>query len=210
MILGKTKNKKMRKRNRTTRRKKKKGGEYSKIAKLLLKKKRSQILENTANDTIKHSDIRTDKHPKRQINIGNKSPLKSNEMWKDYKDKTLETNIKNLSLFGDKHEVEYNPVDLYMDSVSRGGKRKKSKKGKKRKTRGKRKTHGKMKTRGKRKTRGKMKKGGDAPCNFRLNPNEYCRQKAFSGSIENNENTMCNMDTGVCIKPPPLIDLTGN
>ena len=65
-----------------------------------------------------------------------------------------------------------------------------------------------MKTHGKRKTRGKMKKGGDAPCNFRLNPNEYCRQKAFSGSIENNENTMCNMDTGVCIKPPPLIDLT--
>ena len=204
MVLGKTKNKKMRKRNRTTRRKKKKGGEYSKIAKLLLKKKRSQILENTANDTIKHSDIRTDKHPKRQINIGNKSPLKSNEMWKDYKDKTLETNIKNLSLFGDKHEVKYNPVDFYMDSVSRGGKRKKSKKGKKRKTRG------KMKTRGKRKTRGKMKKGGDAPCNFRLNPNEYCRQKAFSASIENNENTMCNMDTGVCIKPPPLIDLTGN
>ena len=204
MVLGKTKNKKMRKRNRTTRRKKKKGGEYSKIAKLLLKKKRSQILENTANDTIKHSDIRTDKHPKRQINIGNKSPLKSNEMWKDYKDKTLETNIKNLSLFGDKHEVEYNPVDFYMDSVSRGGKRKKSKKGKKRKT------HGKMKTRGKRKTRGKMKKGGDAPCNFRLNPNEYCRQKAFSGSIENNENTMCNMDTGVCIKPPPFINLTGN
>lgn len=55
-----------------------------------------------------------------------------------------------------------------------------------------------------------MKKGGDAPCNFRLNPNEYCRQKAFSGSIENNENTMCNMDTGVCIKPPPFINLTGN
>ena len=38
MVLGKTKNKKRRKRNSTTRRKKKKGGEYSKIAKLLLKK----------------------------------------------------------------------------------------------------------------------------------------------------------------------------
>ena len=59
-------------------------------------------------------------------------------MWQDYKDKTLETNIKNLSLFGDKHEVEYTPrLISYMDSVSRGGKRKKSKKGKKRKTRGK-------------------------------------------------------------------------
>lgn len=72
MVLGKTKNKKRRKRNSTTRRKKKKGGEYSKIAKLLLKKKRSKILENTANDTIKHSDIRTDKHPKRKLLYGYK------------------------------------------------------------------------------------------------------------------------------------------
>ena len=46
-----------------------------------------------------------------------------------------------------------------------------------------------------------MKKGGDAPCNFRPDPNEYCRQQASTGIIENNENTVCNITTGVCKKP---------
>jgi hypothetical protein len=48
-----------------------------------------------------------------------------------------------------------------------------------------------------------MKKGGDAACNLRLNPNEYCRQKSLSGNTENNENTICNMNSGVCVKPEP-------
>ena len=55
-----------------------------------------------------------------------------------------------------------------------------------------------------------MKKGGDAPCNFRPNPNEYCRQKALSSNTENNENTICNINKGVCVKPQPVIDLTIN
>ena len=94
----------------------------------------------------------------------------------------------------------------YRKSLAKKSKKKRGKSKKK----GKRKTRVKRKTRSKRKTRRKMKKGGDAPCNFQQNPNEYCRQKSLSGNTENNENTICNINMGVCVKPQPVIDLTIN
>ena len=74
----------------------------------------------------------------------------------------------------------------------RGGRRKSRKKRRKRKSRNKRK---------KRKTR--KRKGGLPECGMVEKPDEWCKDQAKnSGNIEDNENTMCNINTGKCVKPP--------
>ena len=59
---------------------------------------------------------------------------------------------------------------------------------------------------GKRKTR--KRRGGQDPvvCTQARNPDEWCKQKALTGKLEDNENTMCNLETSKCVKPPPDTD----
>ena len=111
-----------------------------------------------------------------------KKNFKKHYMWnthgKRYLAKTYKQHVKGSKL-GHTHK-----------KVKRKTKRRKRKTKKKRKS----------------KTRRKIKKGGDAPCNFRPNPHEYCRRQALGIGVEdtiteNNENTVCNITTGVCEKP---------
>ena len=143
------------------------------------------------------------------------------ELIKRHREEMVDGYYKNHP---DEKRITLRSVSPVRNSSKGSKKRKKRKKRKKtikkkyrkslakksKKKKGKSKKKGKRKTRVKRKTRRKMKKGGSPHCNFQQNPNEYCRQKALSGNTENNENTMCNIIRGVCVKPQPIIDLTIN
>tara|TARA_B110000008_G_C16691097_1_gene452738 strand:+ start:198 stop:710 length:513 start_codon:yes stop_codon:yes gene_type:complete len=61
---------------------------------------------------------------------------------------------------------------------------------------------GKRKSRNKRKKRKTRKRKGGLPeCGMVENPDEWCKQQAAAAEIEDNEKTMCNRDTGKCVKP---------
>ena len=57
---------------------------------------------------------------------------------------------------------------------------------------------------GRKKRKTRKRKGGLPECGMVENPDEWCKQQALSGNIEDNENTMCNLETGKCVKPPAL------
>ena len=57
---------------------------------------------------------------------------------------------------------------------------------------------------GRKKRKTRKRKGGLPECDMVENPDEWCKQQALSGNIEDNENTMCNLETGKCVKPPAL------
>ena len=135
MVVRKTKKKKIRKRNRTKYNKRKqRGGEYSKMAKAVIKNNIRWIKREEEIDEgdIKQSDIRTDNRPgrgeRRRVNIGNKSLLRSDKMWKEIiKERKIDT-IKNLSLFDTEKKFdsdigEFDILDGILSDSIRGGKR---------------------------------------------------------------------------------------
>ena len=61
---------------------------------------------------------------------------------------------------------------------------------------------------GRKKRKTRKRRGGQDPvvCTQARNPDEWCKQKALTGKLEDNENTMCNLETRKCVKPPPDTD----